>query len=168
MKTVDLTNVPDRQEFSRLTSGAYICKIGKVDDQADKECLKIEYDIAVGQFKDYYTELFVNMGFWGGTLYRSYKDSALSFFKGFITAIANSNPGFAWTSNEQQLVGKLFGAVIAEEEYFKKDGTIGTRLYVADVRSIDKIKSGDFKVPSLKTVNKSDAKTSFKGTEVSL
>ena len=46
--------------------------------------------------------------------------------------------------------GKRIGVVLGEEEYRKEDGTVGTRLYVAAVRSVKAIQDGDFKVPALK------------------
>jgi hypothetical protein len=166
LKQLDLANVPEQQEFVRMEPGGYICRVCKVDDVVAKEYLLIEYDIAEGQHKGRYTDLWADKGFWAGKLYRSYKQTALSQFKGFITAVANSNKGFAWNSDEQQLVNKLFGAVIAEEQYLKKDGSVGTRLYVSDVRSVDKIKAGDFKTPPLKMLNNQGAKAAFGGTEV--
>lgn len=48
------------------------------------------------------------------------------------------------------MCGKVIGIVLGEEEYRKNDGGIGTRLYVAQVRSIKSIETGDFKVPELK------------------
>ena len=165
MKELDLANIEPQKEYKRIGAGGYIAKIGKVEDFPDKEYLKIEYDIAEGEFKDYYTELYVSKGFWGGTFFRSYKNTALSFFKSFVTSVENSNKGFVWTSNEQQLVGKLMGIVLGEElNPNKSDGS--TRLYVDQVRSVDSIRKGDYKVPPVK--GKADAKTAFKGTEVSL
>ena len=167
MKAIDFTNVPDQQDndFKRMVSGAYICKIESVQDVADKEYLKIEYDIAEGQLKGYYADLFERRQFWGGRFIRSYKDTALSFFKAFITAVSNSNQGFAWTSNEQQLVGKKFGAVIAEEEYIKAKGDVGTRFYVAETRSVDAIRKGDFKVPDKKKLKSVPSNAPFTASD---
>jgi hypothetical protein len=165
LKQLDLANVPEQQEFVRMEPGGYICRICKVQDNVGAEYLIIEYDIAEGPLKGHFTDLWANRGFWGGRFYRSYKQSALSFFKGFITAVEGSNQ-FRWTSDEQALVNKLVGLVLAEEQFLKKDGSVGTRLYVSDVRSVDKIKAGDFKTPPLKMLNNQGAKAAFGGTEV--
>lgn len=161
MKAIDLNSVQEQQNFARLIPGGYIAKITHVEDVPTKEYLKIEYDIAEGQFAGYFKDLMDRKLFWGGKFVRSYKETALSFFKHFINSIAESNQGFAWTSNESQLIGKKIGIVLAEEEYGKQDGSVGVRLYVADTRSTDKIKSGDFKTPPLKKLKQLSPNTPF-------
>ena len=61
--------------------------------------------------------LYNSQNFWGGNFFRSYKESTIGFFKGFITAIEKSNPAYRWDWNEQGLKGKLIGIVLQEEEY---------------------------------------------------
>ena len=39
---------------------------------------------------------------------------------------------------------------LSEEEYEKKDGSIGTRLYVSDFKTVDEIRNGEYKVAELK------------------
>ena len=51
MKSIDLTNVQEAGEFTRPAAGPYICGIVKVEDVADKEYLKVTYDIIEGEFK---------------------------------------------------------------------------------------------------------------------
>ena len=97
-----------------------------------------------------WNELYKAKSFWGGTFFRSYKEKALTMFKGFLTAVKESNPGFIFNNEEKRLEGQLVGLVLGEEEYRKNDGSDGTRLYVAAVRSVDKIRSGDFTVPPKK------------------
>lgn len=83
MQYKDLTNVQAAGEYTKLQPGGYICQITKVEDFSEKEYLKIEYDIADGEFKKYFKELSEKFNFWGGNFIRSYKDSALPFFKAF-------------------------------------------------------------------------------------
>jgi hypothetical protein len=40
--------------------------------------------------------------------------------------------------------------VLGEEEYQKKDGSIGTKLVVKDIKTTEQILRGDFKVPTIK------------------
>ena len=164
MKELDFSQVEEQKEYVKIVPGGYVCKVESVKDVPEKEYLIIEWDFAEGQLKGHYADLFERKGFWAGKFFRSYKASALSFFKAWITAISNSNQGFAWTSNEQQLVGKKFGAVIAEEEYLKANGDVGTRFYVAETRSVDVIRKGDFKVPDKKLL-KVNAKTPFAASD---
>ena len=157
MKALDLANVEDRKEFSKVQPGGYICRIESVQDVVEKEYLKIEYDFAEGEHKHHYFELFQAKGFWGGRFIRSYKEKALPFFKGFITAVENSNPGYKWDNDERKLLTKFVGIVLAEEEYRKNDGKIGTRLYVDQTRSVDEIRKGNYKVPELKRLQGADS-----------
>jgi hypothetical protein len=167
MKNIDLTNVQEAADFENLTPGGYIAKITVVEDVEAKEYLRIEYDIAEGKFKGYYGELFDRANFWGGRMIRSYKEKALPFLKAFITSVENSNKGYKWDSDEQKLVGKLVGIVLAEEEYTGNDGTTKTRLYVSTTRSIDEIKKGNFKIPEKKTLAPAPVSTAPAGfTEI--
>ena len=149
----------EAQEFKRLGIGGYVCTITAAADVPIAESgkgdyLKLEYDIAEGEFKNYYTDLFNNKNFWGGNFIRSYKQGALPFFKAFVTALENSNGNYTFDWNEKNLVGKKIGLVLAEEEYPANDGNIKTRLYVCQTRSVDVIRKGDFKIPDKKCLPK--------------
>lgn len=150
MRPIDLSKVEEAKDFERVTPGGYVCGITNAKDVPEQEYLLIEYDIAEGNLKNYYRQLNDAKGFWGGKFVKSYREKALPFFKGFITAVENSNSGYKWNYDETTLKRKLIGLVFAEEEYKKNDGTIGKRLYVSSVHSVDKIRSGDFTVPPLK------------------
>ncbi|HWT74349.1 MAG TPA: hypothetical protein VN258_06485 [Mobilitalea sp.] len=150
MKKIDFNGVEEPKEYTRLVAGGYICRITLVEDVPEKEYLKIEYDIAVGDMKDYFKNLNDAKGFWAGKFIKSYKETALSFFKGFTTAVEKSNAGYKFDNDEKKLIGKLVGLVIGEEGYIGNDGSSKNRLYVKDVRSVDSIKNGDFEVPAYK------------------
>ena len=115
MKILNLDNVNAAEEFDRLIPGGYVCGITAVEDVPEKEYLRIEYDIAEGKLKNYYRTLYNNKGFWGGSTIKSYKEKALPFFKGFITAVEQSNAGYKWDNDENKLIRKLVGFVLAEE-----------------------------------------------------
>ena len=59
MKALDLTNVQANAggEFPRVTPGGYVIGIVSVQDVPEKEYLKISYDIAEGELKNYYYEM---------------------------------------------------------------------------------------------------------------
>ena len=148
-------------EFEKLMVGGYICKITDVEDipldpKTNKgDYLRIEYDIAAGDFKGYYKEAFDKFGgSWWASFIRSYKETALGMFKHFTNCVEESNAGYQWDFNEKGLIGKLIGLVIGEEEYEKKDDTIATRFYVKDIKTVEQIKNGDFKVPELKKIER--------------
>ena len=152
-----IKNIAEVQEAGnsrRLQAGGYICKYTKVEDNPDKNYLYMEYDIADGEFKDYYKDLFDRFDFWGGKCYRSYTDKALPMFKRMCSAVTKSNKGFIFDGNEHSdestLVGKKVGLILGEEEYEGNDGSVKTRLYVVREVAVDDIKAGKFKVPELK------------------
>lgn len=154
-------------EFARPTAGGYICKIIDVEDvpmneQGKGDYLRIEYDIADGEFKGYYKEQFDRWrGNWNASFIRSYKEKALGMFKHFTNCIEASNTGYEWDWNEKGLIGKVVGLVLGEEEYENSNHEIKTKLVVSQVKTVEEIKSGDFKVPAPKklAVENSNAST---------
>ena len=122
MKRVDMTNVQEPTGFDRPEAGAYICKITAVEDLPAKEYLKVTYDIAEGKYAGYYTKTREEHPdwAWAGAYSKSYKTSALSFFKRFCTAISRSNGNFVFdggavNADERTLVGKKIGLLFQEE-----------------------------------------------------
>lgn len=157
MKAVNLANVQEAGTRTSLKAGGYVCKYTVVTDVPDKEYLYMEFDIAEGEFKDYYRKLEESNGFWAGKCYRSYKEKALPMFKRMCSAVTKSNTGYIFdggqqNADEQTLVGKLVGIVMGEEEYKKNDGTIGTRLYVHYETDVENIRNGKFTVPNKKLI----------------
>lgn len=148
-KINDFENVSASGEFDSLVPGAYVCRIVNVEDVADKEYLKIAVEIHEGEFKDYFKNLieaFKRDKYPGNAvMYRSYKDKAISFFKGFIKAVEESNPGFKWSWDESKLKGKLFAGVFAEEE-FEMDGETKSTVKITDARSIQALRDGRIKI----------------------
>ena len=137
MKQINLANVSEASDSKRPTAGAYCCIIRNVEDIADREYLKITYDIHSGEFKGYYDELRANHPDWGwcGAYVRSYKPAALGMFKRFCSAVSNSNGGYVFdagnvNADEKTLIGKVVGLVFQEEEYYGNDGEKKTRLIV--------------------------------------
>lgn len=153
MRKIDWNNVNEANDFPTPSPGGYVAAIMNVRDVEEKEYLRIEWDFVDGDLRGQNTETFHRAGFWPYPLIRSYKDSALPFFKAFKTALENSNRGYHF--NEDNLMDmrrKYIGVVLAEEEYVAKDGAVKKRLYVANTRSVDAIKKGDYKVPDLKKI----------------
>ena len=140
-------------EFARPTAGGYICKIIDVEDvpldqNTNKgDYLRIEYDIADGEFKGYYKVQFDKWGGnWNASFIRSYKEKALGMLKHFTNCIEESNKGYEWDWNEKGLIGKVVGLVLGEEEYKNSNNEIKTKLVVSQIKTVEEIKNGDFKV----------------------
>lgn len=144
-------------EFKKPTAGGYICMILDAEDVAWDELrqkgsyLKMKFDIANGDFVSYYTDLSQRFGNWSNaaTFIRSYKESAMGFFKQFIVCVEQSNPGYKWNWDEKSLNGKFIGLVLAEEEY-EYNGEIKTRLKVDKIKTVKDIQDGNFTVPAPK------------------
>lgn len=157
MKQIDMSNVKEPSDSTRLPAGAYACVICKVEDYPDKEYLKVTYDIARGDYKGYYEDLRSEHPdwMWVGSYVKSYKQKALPMFKRFCSAVSKSNGNFVFdggsvNSNEQTLVGKLVGIVLRSEEYYGNDGEKKTRLTVYKECPVDKL--NEQKVPDAKRI----------------
>lgn len=151
MKNVDWNTVQD--EIRSPAPGGYAAKITRVEDNEEKEYLKIEWEFADGEFKGVNQETYDAFGFWPLSFVCSYKQKALRFFKGFKTAVELSNRNYVFNNDPQSLVGKFVGVVLGEEEYINKKGETKVRLYVAEKRSGKAIRDGDFKIPELKKLS---------------
>ena len=152
MRKLNLQNVQEFTPFEKIEAGGYICGIYAVEDVPDKEYLKISYDIVEGEHKGFYSKLKKDKGWELPSFVKSYKETALPFFKGMITAFEKSNKGFKFADDEKALVGKKVGLVIFEKERINKNGKKVVDMRVDTVHSIDVIKSGDFEVPERETV----------------
>lgn len=171
MKKVNLTEVQAAGEFKRPTAGAYICGIAKVEDIAEREYLKIYYDIVQGEYKGYYTEMRKNNPDWkwAGAYCRSYKPSALGMFKRFCDAVSNSNGNYVFDpsddgADETELAGKAIGLVFREEEYYSNSGDIRTRLVVDKEFPISELDKQ--KVPPIKKLPPEPTQSDFKSIDV--
>lgn len=150
-------------DYEILQPGGYICKILKVqtEERYYGTLLRIGFDIAEGEHEGYYRRRFDQKkqydenAKWPGMYYQTVRQDDLRYFKGFITSIEASNPGFKWDWDEKKLVGKLFGGIFGEEEYEKQNGEIGTIVKCGFVRSVDAIREGKFKVPEIKRLQPS-------------
>lgn len=150
MKNINWDNVEEVKENSRITAGGYVIGIVKAEDVPEREYLRIDFDIAEGEFRGYFKDLKkrLNSETWpyDGQFIRSYKGKAQGFFKAFLSAVEKSNSGYKFANDEKTLRGKLLGVVLREEEYIGNDGSVKSRLRVDTICSADDIRNGNFKV----------------------
>ena len=91
---------------------------------------------------------------------KSYKETALPFFKGFVTSIEKTNKGFKWDgTDEKAFIKKGVGLVLQDELYTNSRGEEKKRLRVDTIHSTEAIRKGDFKVPELKDSTKRGTQT---------
>ena len=156
MRKIDWSKVLETQEFSRPTPGGYIARIHSVQDVEHKEYLLIDWDFAEGPFQGANQDTWQRKNFWPYSLRRSYKESALGFFKAFKTHLEESNPGYFFDEgNLQAMRGKYIGIILGEEEYRANDGSIKTRLSVVNTRSVRDIQELNYRIPELKKLKPS-------------
>lgn len=138
-------------DFKALPIGAYECKIVNAvenyNEQSGKTTLKVMVDIADnGEFDSYFQKRYDSNTAvdrkWdnNATKYLTFEGENVAFFKGFITCVENSNPGYKWDWEEQKLRDKKIAGVFQYEEYEKQDGTRGIKVRLTKFRSLDKLK----------------------------
>lgn len=131
-------------EFQQLPKGKYVCIIKQVVTKNSKngnEQFVILYDIAEGEYKDFYQKMFdadkaqnPSGAKWRGVFKQNMEGKGTPWLKGIITSIERSNNfTFHWDreKNEKTLEGKKFGGIFWRRQYQKEDGSrpIITELY---------------------------------------
>jgi hypothetical protein len=154
-------NAEEVVSFETIPVGPQICKILKVEDIVDKEYLKIYFDIADGEYKDFFMtsyeedtrddKKYSN----SGITYRSYKKSAEVFFMAFIKAVEKSNPDFKWDWNETKLKNTLFVSNFGEEE-FVWEGEKKTSIKCREIRSTQALRDNKIKILKIKELSEKD------------
>lgn len=162
MKNINWNDVQEATERKDLPVGGYVAGIMNAADVPDKEYLNICWDVAEGEYRGYFRDLTksliergkLNKGdwAWGGITKKSYKETALPFFKAFVTSVEQSNEGYKFNNQEATLRGKKVGVILREEEYMGNDGSVKTKLVVDRFTSVEKIRSGDYEVKPKKTL----------------
>ena len=149
---------------AQLPVGGYELTIvgAKVEQFTNCEILKIAFDIVNHeQFSGFYANRFKSAkaqnpdAKWGGVFdvfipkddgseLDGYTKQA---FKRFITSVETSNEGYVWNWDEKSLKGKAFGGIFGREEFITKEGDRKFAVKCRFPRSIDSIRSGDYKIP---------------------
>lgn len=149
-------------EFQQLPKGKYVCVIKQVATKNSKngnEQFVILYDIAEGEYKDFYQKAFdadktqdPSGAKWRGVFKQNMDGKGTPWLKGIITSIERSNNfTFPWDKekNEETLKGKRFGGIFWRRQYQKDDGSrpIITELY--RIRSVAGLADADMPEDSL-------------------
>lgn len=142
------------EDYRSLPIGAYECIIRKAEvyknPESGKESFKVQVDIANGEYKGYFQQRYDNntnsTKTWdnNSTRYLAFQGDNIAYFKGFITCVENSNPGYTWDWDEEKLTGKKICGVYQYEEYENQEGRKGVKVRLNKFRSLDKMK--DIKV----------------------
>lgn len=157
-----------------LPKGAYVVKImgATVEENSKGQYIKIGCDIAEGEYKDFYANLYKNDQRedkkWScNYLLNVPKDDGSQEdgwtkrkFKTFTEALEDSNDGYHFDWDEKKFKGKLFGGLFNEQEYEKKDGSVGKSVKIGKVISVQALKEGKYKMPEDKILTESNKNSS--------
>lgn len=137
------------EDFKALPIGAYECIIRGAEVYKnpfnEKESFRVQVDIASGEYKGYFQRRFDNNTnspkTWdnNATRYLAFQGDNIAYFKGFITCVENSNPGYKWDWNEEKLTGKKIVGVFQYEEYENQEGKKNVKVRLNKFRSLDKL-----------------------------
>ena len=133
---------PETGEYTKLPAGGYVCKIISAMaclSKSQKEMLKIAIDIAEGEYKGMFEKMYLSKRAYeedpkwspNAVYYQLIEGDAVGRFKGLITNLEASNPGFKWGWDESKLKGLKFGGLFREEEYINNKNELrsATRIY---------------------------------------
>lgn len=150
IKDFDKVEAKGMDDFKSLPIGAYECTIviarENKNEESGKTTFKVGVDIASGEYKDYFRKMYDNDSRidkkWNNNAvrYLAFEGENVAYFKGFLTCVENSNPGYKWNWDEKTLINKKICGVFQYEEYEKQDGTKGVKVRLSKFRSLDKIK----------------------------
>ena len=142
-----------------LPAGGYVAKIlnAKVEEHSWGEVLVISFDIADGEYKDFFSKQYKENTRedkkWKGNFRltvpqesNQYFDSKKRTFGNAIWAIEESNPGYHWDWNEAALKGKVVGVLFRNYEY-DVDGRQGWSTECCTFVSVEDVRTGNFKQP---------------------
>lgn len=138
-------------EFETLEPGGYVCVIRQAvidKTQTGKERINLLIDIAEGDKQGYFKRRFDDdvkfdgNAKWKGVYRQITEGSSTPFFKGLMTSIEASNPGYKWNWDEKSLAGKLVGVIFGREQYRALDGNLKWAVKPFGARSVDTIRKG--------------------------
>ena len=146
-------------EGGQIPVDGYVVSIlsAKVEETDYGEKLAIGFDIAEGEYKDFYKRKFDSDTSedkkWKGVIRinvpdekNQYYDTQKRVFGNFLACVEESNEGYHWDWDEKKLKGKTVGCIFRNEEW-EIGGRSGWKSQPYKFISAEKIRSGDFKIP---------------------
>lgn len=154
-------------EYETLPKGGYVLSVLGVSInkwQSGDEYLQISCDIAEGEYAGFYAKRYkedtredkkwnCNYNLTIPKDDGSERDGwAKRRFKTVMNAFEDSNPGFRWEWNEAALKGKKIGGLFNIRQWEKNDGSVSEATNLAQLIDVNKIASGDYKLPKDKLI----------------
>ena len=139
--------------FEQIEPGWYpgtILEVKQTQTAWGDESVTFFFDIIDGKYKQYFSKNYKADSNpdkkWRGTLEQSITEKGIPYFKGLITAIEESNPGFKWDFEESSLKGKKVG-IGFRKEWYEKNGEDKYVIRAFAFRDIAKVISGELEIP---------------------
>lgn len=164
----DYEKTQSYSDYQQLPKGGYVLKIvgAEVKENSNGQYTIIRCDVAEGEFKDFYLNDYHSQQTedkkWRcNYLLNTPKDDGTEQdgwtkrkFKTVTEALEESNPGYHFDWDEKKFKGKLIGGLFNEREY-EKDGNVRRATNLAQLCTVEKIRSGNYKIPADKLLNNS-------------
>ena len=159
-----------------LPAGGYVAKIlnAKVEEYNWGEVLVISFDIAEGEYKDFFSKQYKENTRedkkWKGNFRltvpnegNQYFDSQKRTFGNAIWTIEESNPSFRWAWDENALKGKMVGVLFRNFEY-DVEGRQGWSTECCTFVSVEDVRTGNFKHPKDKPLRNKTANNAIESS----
>ena len=162
IKKFDIDKTKEYGGFEMLPRGGYVCVImgAKIEERENgSQVVVLAVDIAEGDYDAYFQQNFNRQTgdnkVWPCRYWLNVpKDDGSERdewdkrkFKTFTTSLEKSNEGYKFDWDEKKFTGKLIGGLFNYREFETSSGTVGASPNLAQVRSADAIRKGDYKVP---------------------
>ena len=148
-------------DIQALPKGGYVLKImdAVICENRNGQYIKISCDVAEGEYRDFYSNEYRSQQQEDKKWHCNYLLSVPNDdgserdgwtkrrFKTVTEALELSNSGYHFDWDEKGFKGKLIGGLFNEREYEKKDGSVGRMANLAQLCSVEKIRTGKFKLP---------------------
>ena len=166
----DYDKVQGYQDRPQLPVGGYIMRImgAEVKENRIGQYVQVSMDIAEGQYKDFFADDYraqdankkwhcnylLNVPLDDG----SEKDGwTKRRFKTFTEALEASNDGYHFDWDEKKFKGLMIGGLFNIREWKTDDGQRGRSTNLAQVCSVEKIRTGKYKLPKDQLLKDSDS-----------
>lgn len=145
----------------QLPKGAYVLKIMDAHEEQNSNgsYIKISCDIIEGEFKDFFMQDYKaqereDKKWHCNYLLNEPKDDGSEKdgwtkrrFKTVVEALEESNDGYHWDWDEKKWKGLLIGGLFNMRQYQGNDGSVREGTNLKQLCSVEKVRSGKFKMP---------------------
>ena len=173
----DFDDIKGYEKTSSLPKGGYGLKIkdAVVKTNSVGQYVHLKMDIAEGDYKGYFTEDYDNQDSEEKKWHCNYllsvpKDDGSERdgwtkrkFKTVIEVLEASNAGYHFDWDEEKFKGLIIGGLFNNKEYYRKDGSIGTTINLARLIPIEQVRSGNYKLPDDKRIERDEESSSDEG-----